>query len=76
MRACAVVRYLQEYVGIDPRLLSATGYSMYQPLASNDTAEGRHSNRRIEIILVPLSPQEMERIYSPPIPFSSQPTLP
>ena len=74
MRASAVVRYLQEYVGIDARLLSATGYSMYQPLAVNDTAEGRQANRRIEIILTPFSPQEMQRIHSvPEPPFSSLP---
>jgi chemotaxis protein MotB len=53
-RATEVVRYLQESGGMDPRLLSATGYSEYQPVASNDTEEGKHKNRRIEIVLLPL----------------------
>lgn len=53
-RATNVVRYLQEEVGIDPALLSATGYSEYRPIASNDTAEGTAENRRIEIVLLPL----------------------
>ena len=53
-RAANVVRYLQEVVGIDPALLSATGYSEYRPIASNDTAEGTAENRRIEIVLLPL----------------------
>jgi chemotaxis protein MotB len=53
-RATDVVRYLQEEGGIDPHLLSATGYAEYQPVASNDTEEGRHKNRRIEIVLLPL----------------------
>ncbi len=64
MRATAVVRYLQEQGGIDPRLLAATGYSMYRPYRENDTAEGRQANRRIEIILTPLSPQEMKELLA------------
>jgi chemotaxis protein MotB len=54
-RATEVVRYLQETGGIDPNLLSATGYSEYQPVAPNDTDEGKHKNRRIEIVLLPLA---------------------
>lgn len=52
-RATEVVRYLQEEGGLDPHMLSATGYGEYQPVASNDTEEGRHKNRRIEIVLLP-----------------------
>jgi chemotaxis protein MotB len=51
-RATEVARYLAG--DIDPKLLSATGYSEYQPVASNDTEEGKHKNRRIEIVLLPL----------------------
>lgn len=47
-RATAVVRYLQSK-GVDPRMLGAAGHSEYRPLASNDTAEGRSQNRRIEV---------------------------
>jgi chemotaxis protein MotB len=53
-RATGVVRYLQEAGGINPNILSATGYGEYQPVASNDTDEGKHANRRIEIVLLPL----------------------
>lgn len=53
-RATKVVRYLQESGDIEPVLLSATGYSEYQPVAANDTAKGRQKNRRIEIVLLPL----------------------
>lgn len=53
-RASEVVRYLQEKGGIDPKQLSATGYGEHQPVASNKTSEGRHKNRRIEIVLLPL----------------------
>ena len=53
-RATNVVRYLQDKVGIDPKLLSAAGYSEYKPIAANDTTEGRAQNRRMEIVLLPL----------------------
>jgi chemotaxis protein MotB len=62
MRAAAVVRYLHEKAGLDPRLLGATGYSCYRPYWKNETAEGRQANRRIEIILSPLTPQEMQEL--------------
>jgi chemotaxis protein MotB len=53
-RATQVVRYLQEAGGIDPKQLSAIGYAEYQPVALNDTDEGKAKNRRIEIVLLPL----------------------
>ncbi len=53
-RATEVVRYLQESGGIDPRLLSATGFGEFLPVAANDTDQGKHKNRRIEIVLLPL----------------------
>jgi chemotaxis protein MotB len=36
--------------GIDPELLSAVGLAEFRPVATNDTAEGRAQNRRVEII--------------------------
>lgn len=53
-RATTVVRYLQDSVGVDPSRLSAAGYSEYRPVETNDTADGRAQNRRIEIVLLPL----------------------
>jgi chemotaxis protein MotB len=52
-RATAVVRYLQDKVGIAPDRLIAAGYGETHPLADNKTPEGRQQNRRIEIVLVP-----------------------
>jgi len=49
-RALAVVRFLQD-AGVDPTKLSGAGYGEYQPIAANDTPEGRSLNRRIEIVL-------------------------
>lgn len=51
-RAINVTRYLEKE-GIDPALLSAAAFGEYQPVADNETAEGRAKNRRIAIILLP-----------------------
>lgn len=50
-RATSVVRYLQQ-VGVPPERMIASGRGEYGPVASNDTAEGRQKNRRIEIMLI------------------------
>jgi chemotaxis protein MotB len=50
-RATNVVRFLQE-VGIPPERMLAAGRGEYDPVAPNDTAEGRQKNRRIEIMLI------------------------
>jgi chemotaxis protein MotB len=52
-RATAVVRYLQDHVGIPEDRLIAAGYGETHPIADNTTPEGRQQNRRIEIVLVP-----------------------
>ncbi len=52
-RALAVVHFLQDEVGIPASRLSGAGYGEYQAAASNDTAEGKAANRRIEIVLLP-----------------------
>lgn len=51
-RAINVARHLQDQ-GIDPGQLSAVAYGEWKPVATNDTAEGKAKNRRIEFILVP-----------------------
>jgi chemotaxis protein MotB len=50
-RATTVVRFLQQ-VGVPPERLIASGRAQYAPVASNDTAQGRKKNRRIEITLI------------------------
>jgi len=55
-RATNVVRFLQESVGIAPERLQAVGLSQYHPIDSNETVAGRSRNRRIEILLLPMSP--------------------
>lgn len=52
MRATTVVRFLQDKNKIDPQRLAAGGRGQFEPVASNDTPEGRQKNRRIEITLL------------------------
>ena len=52
-RALAVVHFFQD-VGVDPTRISGAGFAEFQPIAPNDTPEGRSLNRRIEIVLVPI----------------------
>ncbi|MDD5310102.1 MAG: OmpA family protein [Deltaproteobacteria bacterium] len=51
-RAVAVVDHLIAN-GMAMEQLSAAGYAETQPVASNDTEEGKAQNRRIEIVLLP-----------------------
>jgi chemotaxis protein MotB len=52
-RATAIVNILAENTQINKQSLTAAGRGEFAPLASNETAEGKAKNRRIEIILTP-----------------------
>lgn len=47
-RAASVRKYLEES-GVDTSRLSTEGFGESQPVASNETAEGRAQNRRVEL---------------------------
>jgi len=47
----SVVRYMLDGAKIDPRVLAATGYGEYRPIASNEDTEGRGKNRRVEFLV-------------------------
>jgi len=53
LRSTSVVKALQNTYGIDPNRLIAAGRGEYNALADNATAEGRSTNRRTRIILLP-----------------------
>ena len=50
-RAQSVSNYLAQ-LGVDPARFTATGYGELQPIASNDTQEGRQQNRRVELAVM------------------------
>jgi len=53
MRATNVVKVLIKNTSLNPLHLTAAGRAEFVPIASNETKEGRSSNRRIEMILSP-----------------------
>ncbi len=52
-RATSVVRILQNQYGLDPSKMAAAGRSEYKPIADNSTAEGKATNRRTRIVILP-----------------------
>lgn len=50
-RAIRVLKYLVQQ-GVSPERISAAGYAEFQPVAPNDTEEGRRLNRRVDIVIV------------------------
>lgn len=56
-RANAVRDALIKQHGIDAKRLVARGYGESQPIATNDTPEGRQLNRRVELICCVVIPQ-------------------
>ena len=52
-RATSVVRVLQNQYEVDPNKLIAAGRGQYNAIADNSSAEGRSTNRRTRIIIMP-----------------------
>src|ERR1035437_8846664 len=64
-RATAVIRVLQDKYDLNPAKMSAAGRSEYQPVSSNDTAEGKASNRRTRIVILPQLDQFFKLLERP-----------
>ncbi len=52
-RATSVVRVLQKDYGVAANRLIAAGRGEYNPIADNETSEGKSTNRRTRIIIMP-----------------------
>ena len=57
-RAFAVARYFETKHFINPKRLESLGFSMYHPVAPNDSDENKQRNRRVEIVLKPAAEPE------------------
>ncbi len=66
LRASSVVQVLQNDFGVDPSRLTAGGRGEYNPVATNDTPDGRQLNRRTQIIITPSLDQFMDLIDKAP----------
>ncbi len=51
-RATNLIQLLITNYQIPPSHLSAAGYGQFHPVASNDTAEGRAQNRRLDVVIL------------------------
>ncbi len=51
-RAETVASFLEKVGGFDKTRLTAIGYGESRPVASNETAVGRNTNRRIEVLII------------------------
>lgn len=48
-RASSIIKFFVHELGFDASRLSGTGFAEFDPVAPNDTKEGRSKNRRIEL---------------------------
>ena len=71
-RARSVLTYLVSQRGVEPSRVSATGFGEYRPIASNATADGRRTNRRVEMVVLPKRLAKSHELSSPPDSSDSQ----
>ena len=64
-RATSIAHVLIDEYGVSPLKLIASGRSQYEPVATNETPEGRAQNRRTEIILEPKLDELMQLMNAP-----------
>lgn len=57
-RAVNVLKEMLDLTELDPEKFSAVGYSEFYPIASNDTAEGRSQNRRVDFFIESIISEE------------------
>jgi len=75
-RASAVARYFETKHFINPKRLESLGFSMYHPMAPNDSDENKLRNRRVEIVLKPAAEPEPAKEPAAAAPAPTTPAAP
>jgi chemotaxis protein MotB len=75
-RASAVARYFETKHFINPKRLESLGFSMYHPVAPNDSDENKQRNRRVEIVLKPAAEAEPAKEPAAAAPAPTTPAAP
>ncbi|MEN8906155.1 MAG: flagellar motor protein MotB [Clostridiales bacterium] len=60
LRACSVLKYLVDQVGINPKKISSTGYGEYRPKVANNSEKNMIKNRRVNIIILNSENSDLE----------------
>jgi len=63
-RATAIMRHFVEQDSLPPEIFAIAGYSEYHPIDTNDTAEGRSKNRRIDILVIKSDDKKVSQVPS------------
>jgi chemotaxis protein MotB len=64
-RATSVVRILQQKYGVPPAHMTAAGRGEYLPIAPNDSKDGKATNRRTRIVIIPQLDQFFKLLEKP-----------
>jgi chemotaxis protein MotB len=74
-RSTELVRLLIQRYNFPPDRLAAAGYAEYHPIASNQTAQGRAQNRRVDVVILSNQPAR-SNVAANTAPQSSPPAVP
>ena len=73
-RATELIKVFITRHGFAPKRRSAAGYAEYHPVATNENAEGRTLNRRVDLVILAPKDVEVEPLQAPEGPASSTTT--
>jgi chemotaxis protein MotB len=55
-RAMSVLLILVDHASYDPKKISVAGYGQYRPIADDTTPQGRRMNRRVDLVVLGVTP--------------------